>query len=408
MERYSDAEAAGWVPVALFFVANILFGAGLFSHAFLYNFYLDELRLGESVMGLAAATLTAGGLAALLPAGIVVDRLGTAVAFLVAATLAVAGLVAGAFVTGPLLIYAAAFLAGAGTATWRVAMGPILLQLARPAMRARAFSWNVALLVGSGAAWTAASGALPGWSEALLGVDRLSGIRVGLVLGAGGTALSAAVFFFANRGRLRAGATAERGPVSIPAILQGLRIPAALLTLVVLVALWMSAAGLVIPFFNLYFLREHGLPLDRIGLIFAVSQAAAAVVIFGSGEVASRLGPRRTLAAWMLLFAPALWMLAAASAVELAILLFLVQGLVPPATNPLIDQILLERAPPRRRGAVSSWRNAATDVSGFVGATAGGAVLELGSFDGLFALAGGLGLLGAMALIIGLKRLTSQ
>ena len=50
--RDAGAEAGGWVPVALFFVANVLFGAGLFSHAFLYNFYLDELQLGESVMGL--------------------------------------------------------------------------------------------------------------------------------------------------------------------------------------------------------------------------------------------------------------------------------------------------------------------------------------------------------------------
>jgi MFS family permease len=174
--------------------------------------------------------------------------------------------------------------------------------------------------------------------------------------------------------------------------------------LVLLVGVWMTAAGLVIPFFNLYFLRTHELTVARIGWIFALSQALAAAVIFGSGLLASRLGPARMLAVWMLLFGPALWILGAAHSLGLAVAIFLVQGLVPPATTPLIDQLLLERAPDNRHGAVSSWRNAATELSGLVGATAGGLILAGGSFRLLFGLAGGVGLAGALALILALSR----
>ncbi len=406
-----NAEAAlSWTPVILLFIANVLFGAGLFSHAFLYNFYLDGLRHSETVMGLAAAALTAGGVTALLPAGIVVDRLGTKIALLAATLFATCGLVAGALAIRPLIIYAAAFLAGAGTATWRVAVGPIIMQLTAAGMRTRAFSWNVALLVGSGAVWTAASGILPGWLETAVQLDPVNAIRGGLILGAIGTAVSAGLFaLVGDRGRpARADPVLPGVSRSPRRLLEGLAIPSTVAVLVVLVVVWMSAGGLVIPFFNIFFLRAHGLAVDRVGYILALSQALTAVVIFGSGEIATRLGPRRTLAVWMFLFAPTLWGLAAASAVGLAIVLFLIQGLVPPATNPLIDQILLEQAPEKQRGAVSSWRNGATDVSGLAGASAGGLILERGSFDTLFGVAGAVALLGAASLIIALRRLRDR
>lgn len=405
-KREAASRSAGhWPSVVLFFAANVLFGAGLFAHAFLYNFYLDALQHSESVFGIAAAALTAGGLSALLPAGLVVDRLGSSIAYLGAASLAAAGLVAGALAVEPLSIYAAAFVAGAGTTTWRVAMGPIIMQLARADMRARVFSWNVALLVGSGAVWTAAVGALPGWLQVVIGLDYLNAIRCGLVLGAAGTALSALPFLFA-RGRRSAAAVPPRPDhaARLPALFRGLRIPRSLAVMVALVALWMSAGGLVIPFFNIYFQRVHELAIDRIGLIFALVQAVTAVVIFGSGLVASRVGARRALVVWMLLFAPVLWSLAATSAVGLAILLFLIQGLVPPATNPLIDQALLEYAPVDKRGAVSSWRNGATELSGLIGAGAGGWLLERGSFHVLFGVAGLVALLGALTLGGAIKR----
>ena len=60
------------------------------------------------------------------------------------------------------------------------------------------------------------------------------------------------------------------------------------------------------------------------------------------------------------MFGPTMLAMAVVGSLGLATVLYLVQGFVSPATNPLIDQILLELAPASRRGMVSSWRNAAT------------------------------------------------
>jgi len=384
-----------------FFGANVCFGAGLFFHGFLYNFYLTSLGRPESVMGLAAACLTAGGLVALLPAGTLVDRVGSKVAFYLAVAAASSGLALGAVVERPWAIYGAAALAGAGTVTWRVAMGPLLMGIASREERTRAFSWNVAFLVGSGALWMAAAGGVAGWLETAGGLSKLGATRWALLVGVGGTLLAAPVFawgFSDREGRSAGSAGLPRAPRLRP-FREMLALPPGLGWVVLVVCWWMIAPALVLPFFNLYFLQEHGLSVDRIGLFFGLAHGVTAVVILGSGELAARWSPTRLLAFWSLLFGPVLWVLAGANGLLAAGALYLIQGLVSPATNPLIDQIVLEMAPVERRGLVSSWRNAATEVGGVVGAGVGGFVLQAFSFDALFLGAGTLGLMAAGTLV---------
>jgi predicted MFS family arabinose efflux permease len=331
----------------------------------------------------------------------------------VAAILAAAGLGAGAFARTPLPIYGAAFLAGAGTSTWRVATGPLLMRLTTERTRERAFSWNVALLLGFGAAWTAAAGAAPGWLEQALGLGPIGGLRAGLFFGALGTLLSLILFALLPASSDSRGAVAAPARLPAPAARAGAMpedagLSLALLGLILVVAVWMAAGGLVIPFLNLYFMREHGWAVARIGLLFAAAQAVTALIVVASGDLAARFGARRMLLLWALPFAPLLWGLSVAGPTQLAIGLFLFQGFVPPATNPLIDQLLLERAPPGRQGAISTGRNAATEVAGLVGASGGGALLQATGFGALFGVAGAVALAGSLGLLLAFRRASSE
>ncbi|MCI0432548.1 MAG: MFS transporter [Gemmatimonadetes bacterium] len=397
----------------LFFTGNVLFAAGLFAHAFLYNFYLEAIGLSETVMGGAAASLTAGGLAALWPAGWLVDRRGPAFAYGLSALIAGAGLLAGAWAENPIAVYAAGFTAGLGTSSWRVAMGPLIMRWSTGRTRTRAFSWNVALLVASGAGWTALSASAPAWMEARFAISGLDGIRMALAGSALGTLAALLIVPAIREGRP---ADAPVGPASngdlrfaqepvtdgrVPAPgAAGRLFPGArwLPGLIVIVAVWMLASALVLPFFNIYFQRSHDLSIARVGAIFAVAQLITAVVLAASAELAARTSPRHVLIGWAMLLAPALFLLGQATSRELAIGLYILAGFVPPATNPLIDQLLLERAPPGRHGTVSTWRNAATDLSGLVGASAGGMILERTSFAVLYFVAAGVAVAGALGL----------
>jgi MFS family permease len=377
---------------------NVLFGAGLFCHAFLYNFYLEALGHDAGVMGLAAAALTAGGLCALVPAGRLVDRYGPARLLVGAALLASAGLAAGALVETPGPIYASAFLAGLGTVTWRVATGPVLMGVAGGSLRSRAFSWNVGLLVGSGAAWMALAGA---GSARLVAIGLVPEAAHRTVLLVGAIATAAAGVLFEPLARMtpppaaQAPARGERvrgGWLGSDTRFAARALPA--------VVVWMLAPALVAPFLNIYFSRVHALSVEQIGVAFGAAHAGTALVLLLSGEIAARGSPRVALALWTLTFPPAVWLLGAAYGVEWALLLYFVQGIASPAANPLIDELLLSSTPPERHGAVSSWRNATTEVAGIVGAAVGGLVLRTRPFGPLFTGAAAVGLAGAVLLLL--------
>jgi MFS family permease len=387
-------------PFVSLIVGNVLFATGLIFHAFLYNFYLEALGLSPRVMGHAAAALTGGGLAMLLPAGWVTDRASPRVSMTTAGFVLAIGLALGAWAAAPPAIYAAAALAGAGSGLWRVATPPILMELTEPGNRARAFAWNVGMLVSWGGIGTAAAGAASTGLEHGLGLAHLPALRAALVLGA---ALSATSLLLFRRLSVPAAPAASASPEA--ASLARPASPLPVLPLVGLVAVWMLGAALAAPFFNIYFARHHSLSIERVGFLIAAANVVWALAVFGSGEVASRIGVRRLLVAALLFFAPAMIGLSLAQSLGLAAALFLIQGLVGPVTNPLIDQWLLGQVPRERRGAVSSWRQVAADASAMAGASLGGLLLAAGSFTPLFAVAGAVGLVGALGLIAGVKAL---
>jgi MFS family permease len=383
---------------ALVYLANVLFGGGLFAHAFLYNFYLGALGAGEGAMGWAAAALTAGGLAALFPAGLAVDRLGPRAVCVAAAALAAAGLVGGAVAASLPAVYALAAVAGAGTGAWRVATGPLLMAVTREETRARAFSMNVGLLLASGAAWTAAAGALPAWIERTAGLSELASLRISLAATGVGTGLAALAFLRLPADRPSSGATARPRPAA-----RDLALPGPVLAAIALVAAWMLSSALVIPFVNLYFRRVHEMPVERVGYVMAAASAVTAAVVMGSGRAAARWGPLPVLSAWTVVFPLSVAGLGTAAALPLALALYLAQNMAAPATYPLVDQLLLERVEASRRGVLAGWRNLATDGAGFVGAALAGALLERSTFAALFLLAAGIAAVTAPGMLLLLR-----
>jgi DHA2 family methylenomycin A resistance protein-like MFS transporter len=437
--------------IVLFFAANVLFGSGLYFHAFLYNFYIEGVGHAENVMGVAAAAISAGGLLALIPAGQLIDRMGAGAAYVSAACVAAIGLATGAIVTAPTAIYLAAAVAGAGAGAWRVTMAPALIRLAPATFRSRAFSWNTAFLVGSGALWTAGAGAAAAIFENVLVTDRAGGLRAALLVGAlatlsavliaapalrriapgrgtspdarpadrndddavGRTSRPPPVATVAVEVDASLGATARRGarPAARPRAKRrsaSMVVPRGVALLILGIGVVWTAGALALPFYNVYFERAHGLGIERIGVLLGIGQALTAVAVFASGEGAARFGPRRMLVGWLLLFPAALWGLALAPGVRSAASFYLLQAFVLPSIYPLVDQIVLERVPRERQGTASGWRNIATEGSGLIGAAAGGYMLAAGNFEALFMGAGALALVAGIASIRLLLRQSSD
>jgi MFS family permease len=373
-------EETDWRSLALLYTGNVLFAAGLFAHAFLFNFYIRELQLPATVMGHQVAAMTLGGLCALLPAGVVIDRVGLRPALLAGVAMTTLGLVLTAIFRSPAGIYVAAFGIGLGGATCRVSWGPAIMRLTAPASRSRAFAWNAAILIATGSGWTWLAGDMAGWAS-FGGLGGLSGTQVVLVAGAAVT-LTATLCYAV----LRFPAVPPQGARFT---ISGLGLPTEARVLVPLIAFWMLAAALVLPFFNVFFVDRFAMPVARVGAMFGIAHVVAAGVLVGAAELARRWGARQMLVAWMAISAPLLLWLSQTEVLSVAITLYFLQGLIGPATNPLIDQLLLERAPRERHGIVAGWRNAAAEGAGALGASGGGKLLDAGSFPLLFLAAGG-------------------
>jgi len=379
--------------LALFFTGNVAIVAGIIVHTFAFNFYLRELGFSAVVMGHQVTAMTLGGLAALFPAGVLTDRFGTKAMMLVGVALTTIGCTLGALSRETLWIHAAAAVIGAGAATCRVTWGPVIMRLASAEQRARAFTWNVALLLGGSALWHALAGALPSRTVPLAAATGLSGTQLVLLGGAAVTGLSALCYW--SLPLPPAARTAMT--VRLPAI------PAEVRLLVPLAALWMLGADLVQPFFNIFFKDRFTMTVSSIGALFATALLVRAAVLAGAAEVAKRFGPQRALSWWILAFAPVLCALALAPSLPVAVALFMVQGLIFPATSPLIDQLMLERVRDDQHGVVASWRNAGAEVAGAVGASAGGHLLAATSFTPLLLVAAAVSAASGLLLIAALR-----
>ena len=383
------------LPLVLFIAGNVLFATGLIVHAFLYNFYLEALGVSTTVLGHAAAAVTAGSLVTLIPGGVLADHAGPRTTVILGALVLTLGLGLGAVATSPFAVYGAAALAGVGSAFWRVAMAPVLMRLTQPRARARAFAWNVGLLAAWNGVGVWVGGAAATWLEARWGLPRLAALRVTLLVGAAGSAASLLLYQALHLPADPVTPGAPRATAS-PA---DSHLARRILPLIGLLAVWMVGPALCGQFLNIFFSHTYGLSIERIGLVFAAASWCWALAVLASGELARRVGVRRVLFASLLAFAPAIWGLSLAANVGVAVALYFVQGLIAPLSTPLIDQWLLAQAPPKRQGAVSSWRQVAADVTAMVGASVGGRLLAASSFRALFLVAGAIAFVGAAGVI---------
>jgi predicted MFS family arabinose efflux permease len=324
---------------------------------------------------------------------------------------ATAGLVAGALLRERALILVTAAAVGAGAAACRVTWSPALMRLASPSVRARAFTWNVALLMASAAGWNALAGAIPSIVARVGTIAALSGNQL-VLIGSALVTLCAAPCYWVLRLEAPTTAHAHAPPASADVPVAALAHPAtsrrglapAVWAVLACTALWMLTDALVNPFLNIYFTDRFALSVATVGSLFGVALAVRAVALSGAAELARRSGPPRALAGWMLVAVPCIAAMALVTSPAAAIGLFVVHGMIGPATNPLIDQLLLERVRAERHGTVAGWRNAGAELSGALGASVGGRLLEATSFTGLLLTAAGLAAFTGPALLVSLRR----
>lgn len=265
-----------------FLATSFLFDSGMFIFFLLYNLYLLDLGFHENFLGWTTGANSFGSIVGSLPCGLFAHRFGLRRTLLVCLSLIPAICAFRAVSTSRVALLALAFIAGVVSSLWAVAEAPVVAQITDDQNRAFGFSVIMAAGIGFGVLAGVIGGYLPKWFLLLPSVHTaVSSKRAALLVGC---VLAALAFLPASRLKFRT-------ETSVPAA-EKRHYPRNrfVVRFFPALAIWGLATGAFNPFFNAYFSHGLGVPVERIGSIFAGAQLMQVLAILLAPVVFKRFG----------------------------------------------------------------------------------------------------------------------
>lgn len=274
----------------LMLCAQALVGIGAGMFAVLLNLYLKGRGFTEDTIGRLLAVQSIAAALASVPLGWLADRTSRRTAYLTGVALCASGYVWLTMVDRLRWMAAAALISGAGNGALLVAVQPFLQENSRRKQRPYLFSMNFCVTWLMGIVAGLLAGWIPGGLEAVgLSVSSpIDALRMTLRLAAGFMcfAFVPALLLPADPPRKEANPHNVNSPT--PADKDS---PYAVIAMfVVTSALIGAGAGLVVPYFNLYFRDWVGASIAQIGTIFAIGQFATVIGAVSSPAITRRVG----------------------------------------------------------------------------------------------------------------------
>ena len=331
----------------LFLFSTFLSWTGFSVSQVLFNLYLTEAGYGEAFAGRCAAlTGFCMGLTA-FPASFLADRIGRRVTLLCGSFgLGIALLLRPMTLDANLLLLAS-FAAGSFQALVSISASPFMSENSESHVRTHLFSAHFVSVLTAGILGNLAGGAFPEW---LRGVDWLS----------------VKSWLLAYRWTLVAGATltvSAIGPLfsvrELPPQVVELETPPpwtgagrTVRNLALNYLLIGCGAGLIMPFFNLYFANRFRCSSGQIGLFFAASQVITIFAALIGPRIARRYGMLPTIAGLQLASLPFLVTLGFEGTLAIAVVAFWARASLMQASSPLQNALTMELVPRERRNRI--------------------------------------------------------
>jgi predicted MFS family arabinose efflux permease len=372
-------------PFWNFLATGALFDFGISIFVLLYNIYLLDLGYREDFLGTVVGAMTAGSIAGTLPAGLLAKRIG--IRRCLVACVAVAAIVSGTrtLATSGGLVVALAFLNGLIMAVWAVSYVPAVAQSAGPRNQPLAYSISTVEGVGMGIAAGLAGGWMPKYLVAAgLAANRIAATRAVMLVACG-----AALLAILPASRLRLAALPPQTRRTYP---RGPFIGRFLIAM----GVWSLATGSFSPFFNAYFSHHLGLPVERVGLIYASGQVAQVLMVLAAPLVLRRLGLIGGITAMQLATAIALVLLAATSVPAAAGMFYIAYVGFRWMSEPGLFTLLMKEVAPEQQSGASALNFLVTFTTNAIAAAAAGFALVRFGYPAVLAMAGAGTLLAAL------------
>lgn len=338
----------------LFLVATLLSWIGLAVNQVVFNLYLVDGGYAPDFVGGVTSMMGLGMAATALPAGWLADRIGRRPCLIAGAIAVAGGLLARGVSLAPAPLFASTLVVGAGQALITIAASPFMSENSNELERTHLFSMHFVVILLGGLLGNLMGGELPGLLERnlpLLASSPLMSYRGALVIGALASSLAVWPLAFVREAPLH---EREAHPTARA------RDHAPLLSRLALNFLLMGmGAGLIMPFFNLYFAQRYGASAGQIGIYFSVAQVITLVATLSGPLIARRYGKLQALTMLQLVSLPFLVTLGFETTLAVSVASFWLRSAFMQMSSPLLTSYAMEIIPPALRARAQAIDNMA-------------------------------------------------
>ncbi len=341
----------------------------------IFNLYIVKLGFDEQSLGLLiSASLIATGAVA-LPAAQCCDRMGSKMCLVTSGLLTAVSLYLLYTVTSMDLLLVLSILNGVFATIPTVIGVPFLMENTTPGDRLHLFSINFAVFVGATMIGTALGGYLPGMSSVFFNIPPVSleAYRYTLMVSLAVAALSVVPLIFIREQKRKCVIKSD-----IRSFVRKLSGSRTIQQLVLISCLIGTGAGLIVPFFNVYFNKMLQAGPGEIGTIFAIAQGSMIVGAVAVPYLAGRFGKVKTVSLTYLISLPFLVLLAFTTNLYLAGGAYILRMLFMNMSSPVSNSFSMEIVGTDERASVSSLTNTANCFALAAGSFVAGVLMTWG------------------------------
>jgi MFS family permease len=343
----------------------------------IFNLYILKLGYDEQSVGLLiSVSLLATGLFA-FPAAQCCDRMGSKTCLVISGILTAVSLYLLYTVTSLDMLLVLSVLNGIFATIPTVIGVPFLMENTTSGDRLHLFSFNYGVFVIATMIGTALGGYLPHISSLFFAIPRISveAYRFTLMV-----SLVVAVVSIIPLVFIRDGKRSCREPGDMGAFIRKLFVSKTVRQLVVISCLIGLGAGLIVPFFNVYFNKSLQAGPGEIGIIFSLAQGSMIIGAAVVPYVAARFGKVKTVSMTYLLSLPFLLLLAFTTNLWLAGGAYVLRMLLMNMSSPVSTSFSMEIVHRDEMSSVSSLTNTANCFAIAAGSFVAGVLMTCGVY----------------------------
>ncbi|WP_424357737.1 MFS transporter [Methanocella sp. MCL-LM] len=377
MRDYVRALKNSTLNARAFVVFTFLMSLYIGIYNVIFNLYVIKLGYTEQFLGLIiSASMISTGLFA-FPAAQCCDRMGSKMCLVTSGLLTAVTLYLLYTVTSMELLLALSLLNGIFGAIPTVIGHPFLVENSTQENRLHLFSINFGTIMAATIIGTSVGGYLPQLCQALFGLQEIGvdAYRYTLMISLAIAALSVVPLIFIKDRKKPCPVQSD-----MKAFVRKLAESKVVRQLVLISCLIGMGAGLIVPFFNVYFHKVLFATPGEIGIIFSIAQVSMVVGATIVPYIASRIGRVRMVALTYLCSVPFLLLLALTSNLYLAGAAYVLRMLFMNMSSPVSNSFSMEIVDSDDMASVSSLTSTGNYIAISIGSLIAGVMMSWGAY----------------------------